>query len=127
MLLSELNPLCELCKFGDEGTCYSPKRLWKLQDCCKEATHEGCSYHCSDRSEAEGDFRKLKGAENTLAKYEEAGRCWNLDNSTRDDFNQNKTTSVDIHTMSNHQSNTNSKDRVIKFYKFCGKGNKIKQ
>ena len=39
-----------------------------------------------------------------MVKYEEAGRLWDLDNSTRDVLNQNKTiTSQDIYAISNHQ------------------------
>ena len=49
---------------------------------------EECPYHCSDRSQAEGECRKLKGAENALAKHEEASRLWDLDNLTRDAINQ---------------------------------------
>ena len=42
----------------------------------------------------------MKGADNTLAKYEEADWLWDLNNSTMDAFNQNKTTaSQDIHTV----------------------------
>ena len=37
------------------------------------------------------EFRKLKDADNRLAKYEEAGRISDLDYSTRDAFHQNKT------------------------------------
>ena len=49
----------------------------------------------------------MKSADNTLAKYEEVGSLWDLDNSTRDAFNQNKTvTSQDIHAVSNHQTKT---------------------
>ena len=69
------------------------------------------------------ELRKLKGADNTLAKYEEPGSLWDLDHSTGETFNQNKIiTSQDICTMNNHLSKTNSNDRFIKLHKFCGKG-----
>ena len=55
------------------------------------------------------EFKKLKGADNMLAKYEDEGRVWDFDNWTRDAFRQNKAiTSQDIHVMSNHQSKTYS-------------------
>ena len=74
------------------------------------------------------ELRKLKDADNTPAMYEEAGRLWDLDNSNRDAFNQNKTiTSKDIHARSNYQNKTNSNDRVIKSCKFCAKDHHIKQ
>ena len=74
------------------------------------------------------EFRELKGADNTLANCEETGRLWDLDNSTRDAFNHNKTiTPQDIHAMGNHHSKTNSNYRVIKSFKFCSKGHNIKQ
>ena len=74
------------------------------------------------------EFRKVKGADNTFTTYEEACRLWDLDNSIRDAFKQNKTiTSQDIQALSNHQSKTSSDDRVIKSYKLSGKGHNIKQ
>ena len=48
------------------------------------------------------ELRKLKDAVNTMVKYEEADRHWDLDKSTRDAFKQKRTMQT-MQTMSNHQ------------------------
>ena len=113
-LLSELNLLYELWKFDDEGRCDSHKGCGNCKTTAKELCMKDALTLAITDNKLREDLRKLKGADNTLAKYGEASRLWNLDNSTKDAFYQNKTiTSQDFHAMSNHQSETQSNDRVI--------------
>ena len=125
-LLVELSCLYELWKLNDEGTSASHKCCGNCKTAAKDLSMKDAlslvTYH-----KLKEEFKNLKGVVNTLAKYEQAGKLWNLDYSTKDAINQNKTiTSKDIHSVSNQQSKTNSNARHIKSCKFCGKGHKIK-
>ena len=96
-LLSELNQLYELDTSDDKSRCSSHNGCRN----CKTAAKELCMKYVLTIIVTEHrlreEFRKLKGAENTLAKYEEAVRLCDLDNSTRDTFQQKLNNKITIH------------------------------
>ena len=75
------------------------------------------------------DFKKLKGTDSTVAKYQEAGRLWDNDNAPNGAYDIKTVVTKEIHAMGNHHSKIiqDNNDKFIKSCRNCGKGHKVKQ
>ena len=78
------------------------------------------------------EFRKLKGKDRLETRFHQKGTNWDMDNATKDIYNATETvTKESIHAVGLHKKSNNSdkkdgkqsKDKFIKSYKYCGKGN----
>ena len=89
-MLSENWTGCVSCvEFDDKGRCNSHKDWRSCKTTAKKLHMKDVLTNAVRDYKLREGFRKLKGADNTLAKYEEADRLWDLGNSIRDAFNQN--------------------------------------
>ena len=79
--------------------------MCKLQKAIKDAQLKDIIYIAVRDDKQREEFKKLKGNDNTLSKYCEAGNSWDTANATSSTFDQTKTlTTQEIPAMSTHHS-----------------------
>ena len=82
-MYNELDCLYDLCKCEADGRCDDHKGCQGCKNAAKEIRMKDALIISVKDKKLRSEFRKLKCADSTVAKYEEAGRLWDNDNATK--------------------------------------------